>query len=615
MAASEDILIIDMAACVSSAHDDENDDVQSTYERKVATHLSLREQKGKQLNKALNAAASQAEKEEVCREYLVSVSNEKMGEFMFNLEEFEKWEASCNQDLMVLFALLNKHECMHILEEYWESQVDEIQLGSGLWMQPLDEIMCANCTPKIESQTGIRCDKRGTMICSEGCGLVKYCSQTCQKEHSPIHEVDCKSRYAKKAWLKGSKYDTTAEDASAEPQIVGRRFLSKAIQFPSSAASLPTPFSACLAESGDLSDMVQTILSVPDGYEGEITLHLNHVSPNATFCNLLSLLTMGTLGELSCDMLIQLWYSVAMTDNQMLDITKMFGKLLRDFEGEVMKGPYCASLPKLPHVTLTVDLERKHWFVMMTDYTSQSPRNIRNCMDDRNKHLFSPQGKRYAVEMLTTLSSHQRVSWDKFTELGILLPLGAFNVYHSVQNPFLFDVNNRWRPESQLDPLQCWPRAEIIAAGEKYHVPSNDIYGALFFLIRQKLSECIRKLSMHKFHIIVTCCEPSALMHRLQQSKTAMHYISGVDARQLQYAQSDDQELSALKVRTLKEIIEGAGLSTEGCLEKSDLVDRAALILGRAAPSNGKYSAAADATLPPTQQPDKARERRGSSKP
>ena len=232
-------------------------------------------------------------------------------------------------------------------------------------------------------------------------------------------------------------------------------------------------------------------------------------------------------------------------------------------------------------------------------------------MEDRNEHLLNSQGKQYAVEMLTTLSSHQRVSWDNFAEHGMLLPLGAHNAHHNVQNPFLFNVDNRWRPESQLDPLQCWPRAEIIAAGEKCNVPSNDIYGALFFLIRQKLSECIQKLRKHRFHIVVTCCEPSALVHRLQQSKTAIHYISGVDATQLQYARSGDQELSALSVRALKEIIHGAGLSTEGCLEKSDLVDRAALILEHAETSNGKYPAAADTTLPPTQQqPDKASEKR-----
>ena len=585
-----------MAAYVARAHDDENVD-DSTYESKIATYLSLKEQKLKQLNKNLNAAASQAEKEEVFREYLVSIFNEKKFITGSKGEFNEKWQASCNECLVVLFTLANKHGCMHILEEYDQLVVDDMQPGSGLRMQPLDEIMCANCTPSIAV-----CEKRGMMLCSEGCCLVKYCSLRCQKEHLPKHKVVCKSMYAETAWLKGSKYDTTAEDASGEPQIVDRRFYSKAIQFPSSATSLPTPCSACLAESGDLSDMVYTILSVPDGYEGEITLHLNHASPNIAFCNLLSLLAMGTLGELSCDMLIQLWYSVAMTEKQMLNITNMVVKLVQDSKQKVTKGPYCASLLQLPQLTLTVDLEPKLLFVMYTENTFESHRHIRKCMEDRDKHLLSPQGKRYAVEMLTTLSSHQRVSWNRFAEQGMLLPLGAHNAHHNVQNPFLFDVDNHWRPESQLDPLQCWPRAEIIAAGEKCSIPSNDIYGALFFLIRQKLSECIQKLSKHRFHIVVTCCEPSALVHRLQQSKTAIHYISGVDATKLQYARSDDKELSALSVRALKEIIQGAGLSTEGCLEKSDLVDRAALILGCAAPSDGRYSAAADATLPPTQQ-------------
>ncbi|KAL5477406.1 hypothetical protein EMCRGX_G024202 [Ephydatia muelleri] len=589
------------------------DRVRSTDESKVAAYLSLKEQKRKQLNKDLNAAASQAEKEAVFREYLDSIYHENIGEFIFGFEgeRNEKWVASGNEDFVVLSILANTHGCKHILDGYCQSIEDKMQPGSGLRMQPLDEIMCANCTPKIGSPTryGVAmCEKRGMIDCSEGCRLVKYCSKRCQTEHSPAHKVDCKSWYAEAAWLKGSKYDTTAEDASAEPQIVDRRFHSKAIRFPSSATSLPTPCSACLTESGDLSDMVYTILSVPDGYEGEITLHLNHASPNVAFCNVLSLLAMGTLAEVSFDMVIQLWYSVAMTCDQTEIITKMLGKLV---QGKVVKGPYSASLPKLPHVTLTVDLDQKHWCLFITENTSELPRHIGKCMEDRDRHFLSPQGKRYAVEMLTTLSPHQRVSWDNFVEHGMLLPLGAFNAHHNVQNPFLFDVDNRWRSEMQLDPLQCWPRAEIIAAGEKCNVPSNDIYGALFFLIRQKLSECIQKLSKHRFHIAVTCCEPSALVHGLQQSKTAIHYISGVVATQLQYARSDDQELLALRVRALKEIIQGAGLSTEGCLERSDLVDRDALILGRAAPSDGKYPAAADTTLPPTQQhPNEASEKR-----
>ena len=64
---------VDMAACAAS-DEDSNDCVRSTYESQVATYLSLREQNWQQLNMDLNAAASQAEKEKVFREYL---ANEK----------------------------------------------------------------------------------------------------------------------------------------------------------------------------------------------------------------------------------------------------------------------------------------------------------------------------------------------------------------------------------------------------------------------------------------------------------------------------------------------------------------------------------------------------------
>ena len=69
-----------MATCVVSTQGDGVDDdcEQSTHESKVATHLSVSEQNWKQLNKALNAAASQAEKEDLFRVYLDSISDEKM---------------------------------------------------------------------------------------------------------------------------------------------------------------------------------------------------------------------------------------------------------------------------------------------------------------------------------------------------------------------------------------------------------------------------------------------------------------------------------------------------------------------------------------------------------
>ena len=118
---------------------------QSTHESKVAAHLSVSEQNWKQLNKALNAAASQAEKEEVFRVYLDSNSSEG---------EREKCEAASNQDFVVLSALANKHG-WHIVEEHIQTKLGETQPGSGLRMQPLDEIMCANSTPTTKNGVAV----------------------------------------------------------------------------------------------------------------------------------------------------------------------------------------------------------------------------------------------------------------------------------------------------------------------------------------------------------------------------------------------------------------------------------------------------------------------------
>ena len=50
-----------------------------------------------------------------------------------------------------------------------------------------EEMCCANC--------GISAiDDIKLMDCDGGCGLVKYCSDNCQKNHSEQHEEECKKR-------------------------------------------------------------------------------------------------------------------------------------------------------------------------------------------------------------------------------------------------------------------------------------------------------------------------------------------------------------------------------------------------------------------------------------
>ena len=65
--------------------------------------------------------------------------------------------ASGNEDAVVVSTLANTHGCKRILDASDQLVVDKMQPGSGLRMQPLDKIMCANSTPIVSYGDG-KCD-------------------------------------------------------------------------------------------------------------------------------------------------------------------------------------------------------------------------------------------------------------------------------------------------------------------------------------------------------------------------------------------------------------------------------------------------------------------------
>ena len=340
---------------------------------------------------------------------------------------------------LVLQSLIVKHELSDFFEDFITSTANEQRPGSGVAGAPLDRILCANSNPRLGgSNTQARCTQAGTLVCSR-CHLVKYCSQVCQRDHAKDHAYDCKSRYAGSEWLPGSKYDS--ESPYRKEGAPAAR--SKAIRFPSRPADLPTGCNACLLASSDLNDIVETILSIPDGHTGDLALHVNHLQPHVAFCNFITLLMLGNLGDSSSDLLTQLWYSVAMTQDQKILIAKVFHDTIV-FTNLDLNAAILPTMSQLPEVSLKVEMSKDDW-CFFGENLFQPERNIGECMGSRRAHLFTDQGKADAVCMMQTLSPYERACWDSFRQTGMLLPMGAFNAHHNIQNELMFDPQNCWK--------------------------------------------------------------------------------------------------------------------------------------------------------------------------
>lgn len=61
-----------------------------------------------------------------------------------------------------------------------------------------------------------------------------------------------------------------------------------------------------------------------------------------------------------------------------------------------------------------------------------------------------------------------------------------------------------WTASSWKSPLSGWDLKSVLASGSKYHVPVNDLYGAMYFHIRDLLIKFHRSIRKHSIDVFVT---------------------------------------------------------------------------------------------------------------
>ncbi|KAK5628880.1 hypothetical protein RRF57_004595 [Xylaria bambusicola] len=156
-----------------------------------------------------------------------------------------------------------------------------------------------------------------------------------------------------------------------------------------------------------------------------------------------------------------------------------------------------------------------------------------------------------------------RVSRKAFHEERVLLPFGherngdwakslneeklaPQNTGHWVENPFyLGDSILRPPINSISDPLRYWPLEDVM---KNKLAPENDIYGKLFYFVRDMFENFITRMKSVKMDIEVHCCEPEVLQSSLAgQQFDRIHvriplYLMGSD----RYADSPLRKTSSL---------------------------------------------------------------------
>ena len=81
----------------------------------------------------------------------------------------------------------------------------------------------------------------------------------------------------------------------------------------------------------------------------------------------------------------------------------------------------------------------------------------------------------------------------------------------------MFSPDGEWLTLDNADPLQGWDISAVRASGERHGIHSNDIYGCLFFHVKDEFEEFSRRVERFKIDIYLTQCDAQALSESISK--------------------------------------------------------------------------------------------------
>ncbi|KAI9670303.1 MAG: hypothetical protein M1831_006517 [Alyxoria varia] len=388
-------------------------------------------------------------------------------------------------------------------------------------------IKCANSlkdTPFYDNKS--QCDNEGTKVC-KGCVLVAYCSKQCQEQHWPAHRGDCKkSVLAKDSWrprwaLEGRKPGfVTRSGVSHVPfgalpmrNLWGNTPAIDVLQLEQNEGeSYAKDLSVCFAASGNIRNVLQTVVSVPESYKGTLKVVMNDIDMDVVALNfcIIALLARGPLEKEDClDTVIHLWYSARLKPSHVDAVKAHVRPIVADVVDKIQNQGASQMLSKKMKLTggntLRVILKRDQWMQLLSKLDSEPPAAVAKQSRDTMLSARIDHHDRALFEIRRNL--HQRCSRNKFRHDGVLVPFGACADECTIPNPFLHTSTGQWTQKDAADPLHGWHEPSIAATNATHPtlaILTSDLYGRLYHHVHTHLSTFQSALRTRPLHFTLT---------------------------------------------------------------------------------------------------------------
>ncbi|CAG8662472.1 1334_t:CDS:1 [Dentiscutata erythropus] len=393
-------------------------------------------------------------------------------------------------------SFAKQHKLEHIFFEF-TTFFKGNDFGSGVDGKPLEQVMCSN----INVSNRFACKNIGDKLCTN-CRVILYCSKECQKMHWKFHKIDCKSDLASKDWrpdyvkeVRMPSFFSDSPSMSFFNPLKNVEYLwgnmpaidivkLESNELSNGKSSFNKPINILFAASGDLNDTIISMNGLPLDFDQPVNICINDYEERIVARNFIIIYLLAQLGKNAIDMVIQIWYSSALTDKQSIKCLQIFCTLVQN---SLMKEENTFEFGK---IKIRTHFSLKTWKCLLEMIANGV--DLQTGVVMRNAIMLDPDRKDYRHRYLQRLTPSERICFDNFRHHGILLPYGALNAHHNAQNRFILDPKCGWVMADSSDPLSGWDIFKVVQV--KHGTADEDLYGKLFFYLREQFEMFVDRL-------------------------------------------------------------------------------------------------------------------------
>ncbi|PQE06221.1 MYND finger family protein [Rutstroemia sp. NJR-2017a BBW] len=284
------------------------------------------------------------------------------------------------------------------------------------------------------------------------------------------------------------------------------------------------------AASGDIRNIIKTLVSLPDTYNGRCEVVINDRDFDIVARNIVLLLTAIVFDPReAADMMLHVWYSAFITESIMGNLQNRVLPLFEDVCSKIQSRPEDSLQSKtwsFGTQTLSLVLPKKSWDRLPSYLKVPEGLSKTKAQDLMMETTLAPSRRDYIERAFFTRPPAWRVCAQKFRKDGILLPFGQSRKEFTVPNPTFFQNVDFWPMMDSADPIEGWSVKEFTSVRR---IARDDINGSLYYYLKgliHSFCHCVKRLDI-RFQLF----ELNAvdLPHTMAMRGISNHYFDRIE--------------------------------------------------------------------------------------